>query len=81
MADSESFTAFVNECPVRVPAGTDALGAVRAADPGLAEKVLTGAAYLTDGRGIPCAQADVLAPGAILRVIVPARRPSPNAHS
>jgi hypothetical protein len=76
----EALTAFVNERPVRVPPGADALAAVAALDATLAERVRAGGAYLTDGRGIRCALDTPLVPGAILRVIVPARR-GPEAHA
>lgn len=66
--------AFVNERPVTVPPGSLARDAVAALDPALAARLGAGQAYLTDGRGIRCAADAPLGPGAILRVVVPARR-------
>lgn len=65
---------FVNERPVSIPAGATALAAVERFDAALAARVAAGDAYLTDGRGIRLAPAAPLAPGAIVRVIVPSRR-------
>jgi hypothetical protein len=65
---------FVNERAVRVPPGTTAEGAVRAADPALAARLGEGAGYVTDGRGIRLDAASPVYEGAILRVVVSARR-------
>ena len=65
---------FVNARPVRVAPGAAALAAVRALDPGLAGRVEGGEAYLTDGRAVPLDPSAPLAPGAIVRVVVSARR-------
>lgn len=70
---TDELRAFVNERPVSVPAGATALAAVQALDPDLAGRVATGGAYLTDGRGIRLPPDSVVAAGAILRVVVPAR--------
>jgi hypothetical protein len=79
-AETDGLTAFVNDRLVRVQPGADAMAAVAALDPALAERVRAGTAYLTDGRGIRCAPDAPLVPGAILRVVVPARR-GPGAHA
>jgi hypothetical protein len=71
---------FVNEIPVRVPSGGTALQAVAAVDQNLADRLGAGEAYVTDGRGIRLAPEDVLSAGAILRVIVSARR-APDADA
>lgn len=82
MNATDQLTAFVNERAVRVPAGADALAAVAALDAELAERVRVGGAYLTDGRGIRCAPEAAVTPGAILRVVVTARRGSrDDAHA
>ena len=60
---------YVNERPVDVRPGESAVGAVRAADPELAEALAGGRAYLTDGRGVRVAADAVLEAGAILRVV------------
>lgn len=77
-AAARGIPVFVNERAVTVPAGTDARAAVRALDPALAERLeaglASGAAHVTDGRGIALDPAAPLAPGAIVRVVVSARR-------
>jgi hypothetical protein len=65
---------FVNANSLEVDPGTDVSGGVRAYDPGLADKVAAGSAYVTDGRGIGLTPEAPLADGSILRVIVSARR-------
>lgn len=65
---------FVNEQAVRIARGGTALEAVAALDQDLAERLARGGAHLTDGRGIRLAPGDVLSPGAIVRVIISARR-------
>jgi hypothetical protein len=72
---------FVNAGAVELPAGADAAEAVRAFDPGLAASVVSGAAYLTDGRGIEIEPASRLVAGAILRVVVRARRRDGDADA
>jgi hypothetical protein len=65
---------FVNGGMVDLPAGAAAGEAVRLFDPTLGERMATGAAYVTDGRGIEVDPSEPLASGAILRVVVRARR-------
>ena len=72
---------FVNAGAVDLPAGADVGDAVRAADPALAEKVASGTAYVTDGRGIEIDTCSRLAGGAILRVVVRARARSGDADA
>ena len=48
--------------------------AVRLFDPAFERQIASGAAYVTDGRGIEIDPASPLAGGAILRVVVRARR-------
>lgn len=72
---------FVNERPVRLPAGADAAAAVAAFDPTLGGRLAAGEAYLTDGRGLPLAADQVLGPGDIIRVVVSARRPEAHADA
>jgi hypothetical protein len=67
---------FVNSGAVELPAGTAVGDAVRIFDATLGERVASGAAYVTDGRGIEIDLAEPLASGSILRVIVRARRGS-----
>jgi hypothetical protein len=75
-APAETIRVFVNSGVVDLPAGTDVAEAVRRFDPVLSERIAAGEAYVTDGRGIEVAGNEVLAGGAILRVIVRARRGS-----
>ncbi len=80
--DSELLTAFVNERAVRVPRGAPLAAAVRARDPELLASLEHGSAYLTDGRGIRVGADDPVTAGAIIRVVVSARRArEPDAHS
>jgi hypothetical protein len=61
---------YINDRGVDVPAGTPAETAVTIADPVLAQALAAGAAFITDGRGIPRPPGEPLHQGAILRVIV-----------
>jgi hypothetical protein len=65
---------FVNASSVEVEAGTDVRGALRAHDPELAARAASGAALVTDARGIEVALDGGLEAGSILRVVVRARR-------
>lgn len=72
---SDTIRVFVNANAVDLPAGADVAQALRAFDAALEPSVASGAAYVTDGRGIEVEPAARLAAGAILRVVVRARRP------
>jgi hypothetical protein len=65
---------FVNAVPVEVGQGADVRAAVQALDVDLERKLAAGAAFVTDARGIEVSPASSLAEGAILRVVVRARR-------
>lgn len=80
MSGAATIRAFVNEQPVEVPRGASAREAVAALDAALASRLDQAGAYLTDGRGIRLEPADPLAPGAILRVVISARR-GPDADA
>jgi hypothetical protein len=71
---SETIRVFVNAGAVDLPSGADVRAAVRAFDPALEGQIASGAACVTDGRGIEIAQDSPLASGAILRIVVRARR-------
>lgn len=72
---------FVNERPIWLaPAGT-LVDAVRAADAKLVTALDAGRAYLTDGRGVRSDPTDPIVAGAIIRVVVSARRPEPDADA
>jgi hypothetical protein len=73
---SGTIRVFVNASAVDLPAGSVAREAARAFDPMLEASIATGAAYLTDARGIEIDPSSSLANGAILRVVVRARRGS-----
>ena len=70
----DSIRVFVNASAVDVSVGADVSEAVRAFDSALEQQVVSGAAYVTDGRGIEVPTSLLLASGAILRVVVRARR-------
>lgn len=65
---------FVNTGVVDLPADADVGQAVSAYDAELAASVASGAAYVTDGRGIEVDRSASLTSGDILRVVVRARR-------
>jgi hypothetical protein len=65
---------FVNATPLEVDPGTDVEGAVRAYDSTLGAKLVSKAAYATDARGIELPLTARLSAGAIVRVVVSARR-------
>lgn len=71
---------FVNEKPVRIAPGGTAREAVAALDQDLAVRLTVGGAYITDGRGIRLAPDEALSAGAIIRVIISARR-EPDADT
>lgn len=71
---SEAVRVFVNERPVLVPAGVTVGDAVAALDPALAQALAAGRAYATDGVGRPIEATAGVIPGAIVRVVVSARR-------
>jgi hypothetical protein len=65
---------FVNAVPVDIGKGAGVRAAVRALDAELERKLAAGAAFVTDARGIEVDPEAALAEGAILRVVVSARR-------
>ena len=69
-----TITVFVNDRPVSVPAGATASAAIGAHDPALAARVADGSGLATDARGIELPGDTILHAGAILRVVVRARR-------
>jgi hypothetical protein len=78
---SDIIRVFVNASAVDLPAGSDVSQAVRAFDAELEPSLASGAAYVTDGRGIEVEPAARLAAGAILRVVVRARRASKDGDA
>jgi hypothetical protein len=77
---SETIRVFVNAGAVDLPAGADVRAAIRLFDPALERQIAAGTAYVTDGRGIEIDPAAPLSGGAILRVVVRARR-SASGHA
>jgi hypothetical protein len=71
---------FVNAGPLDLPSGADVAQAVRLFDPALERQIASGTAYVTDGRGIEIDPTAPLVGGAILRVVVRARR-SESGHA
>jgi hypothetical protein len=71
---------FVNATPVDVEPGADVRDALRACDPALEASVTSGVAYVTDARGIEIPLDVRLTAGAILRVVVSARKRSGSDH-
>jgi hypothetical protein len=78
---SDTIRVFVNASAVELPAGADVAHAVRAFDAALEPSIASGAAYITDGRGIEIEPSARLAAGAILRVVVRARRCTRDADA
>jgi hypothetical protein len=72
---------FVNAGIIELPAGAAVLDAVRSTDPTLLDKIASGSAYVTDGRGIEIDPETPLVSGAILRVVVRARSGSTDADT
>ena len=78
---SQTIRVFVNAGPVDLPAGADVAQAVRVFDPALERQIASGGAYVTDGRGIEIPMDSPLAGGAILRIVVRARRSAADADA
>jgi hypothetical protein len=72
---------FVNAGPLDLPSGADVAQAVRLFDPELERQIASGTAYVTDGRGIEIDPTSPLVGGAILRVVVRARRSESGGHA
>jgi hypothetical protein len=78
---TDTMRVFVNTSAVDLPIGADVAQAVRAYDPAIEGQIAMGTAYITDGRGIEIAPAAPLQSGAIIRVVLRARRRSPDADA
>jgi len=72
---------FINGHCIRLPPGETVAQAVARHDPALAERLSTGAAYVTDGRGIRIQETQAVHAGAILRVVVSSRRSQDEANA
>lgn len=71
---SETIRVFVNATGLELPSGAKVADAVAAYDPALWTSLKSGAASVTDGRGIEIDGESPLTAGSILRVVVRARR-------
>ena len=78
---SEAIRVFVNATPIELPAGASVRAAIRAHDAALAARAEDGAALVTDARGIALPLDSPLGAGAIVRVIVRARRGEQGADA
>ena len=78
---SATVPVFVNGQCVRIAAGQPVSGAVALHDAELAGQLADGTAYVTDGRGIRMETDAPIHAGAILRVIVTARRATDEADA
>jgi hypothetical protein len=78
---SSTIRVFINAGVIELPAGATVVDAVHAADPSLLQKIASGVAYVTDGRGIEIDSGAPLSSGAILRVVVRARARSTDADA
>jgi len=76
----DTIRVFVNAGPLDLPSGADVAQAVRLFDPALERQITSGTAYVTDGHGIEIDLTSPLVGGAILRVVVRARR-SESGHA
>ena len=72
---------FINGHCIRLSEGATVVQAVAQHAPDLAEQIAAGAAYVTDGRGIRIEESQAVHAGAILRVIVRARRSQDEADA
>jgi hypothetical protein len=78
---TDSMRVFVNTSAVDLPIGADVGQAVRTYDPAIEDQIARGTAYITDARGIEIAPGAPLESGAIIRVVVRARRRSADADA
>ena len=76
-----SIAVFVNDRAVRVPPGVPFAQAIAVSDDGLGRAVADGTALVTDGRGIGLDPASPVYPGAIVRVVISARRAAGGADA
>jgi hypothetical protein len=77
---TDTIRVFVNATAVDLASGARVDEAVAAYDPSVVTGLQSGAAYVTDGRGIEIQGDAPLSNGAILRVVVRARR-GPDADT
>jgi hypothetical protein len=78
---SDAIRVFVNAAALDLPAGSTVTEAIQATDQALLDKIASGAALVTDGRGIEIDCSAPLASGAILRIVIRARGRSGDADA
>ena len=78
---SDAIRVFVNAAALDLPAGSTVTEAIQAIDPALLDKIASGSALVTDGRGIEIDRSAPLASGAILRIVIRARGRSGDADA
>jgi len=78
---TDTVRVFINGNTVDVAQGTTVADALLALGGGIPEKLAAGVAYVTDGRGVELDPAAPLSHGAILRVVVRARRGTADVDS
>jgi hypothetical protein len=78
---SDPIRVFVNATPVDVPPGASVRAALEIHDAVLAARAEAGAALVTDARGLALPLESPLGAGAILRVVVRARRGDGDADA
>jgi hypothetical protein len=71
---TDTIRVFVNATGLELSPGAKVAEAVAAYDPSLLPSLASGTTYVTDGRGIEIDADSSLASGAIIRVVVRARR-------
>jgi hypothetical protein len=71
---TDTIRVFVNATRLELSPGAKVAEAVAAYDPSLLPNLASGTAYVTDGRGIEIDADSSLVSGAIIRVVVRARR-------
>jgi hypothetical protein len=78
---SETIPVFINDRVIQLTPGATVGDAVAGLGGEVAEQLAAGRAYATDGRGIRLASDAVLHAGAILRMVVSARREGAEADA
>ena len=78
---TDTVRVFVNAEMRDFPAGSTVADAVRAIDESIPEKIIGGAAFVTDGRGIDLEPSQALVNGLIIRCGVRARTRSGDADA
>ena len=78
---TELMPVFINDQLLRLPPGASVADAVSALGTEAADQLAVGSAHVTDGRGIRLAADAPIHAGAILRLVVSARREQDQADA